>query len=359
MIRYGQNGRVSGLYLMKNIIQEGLIRIPKEGAVFDGRHHSIRDLQFSDAIRKEKELKDGLRKLTEDTVRLLYFLEADEDLKTPAEDISEALRPLFSSEDVTGMTFIRVFTGGDARLLSNRDKVSVRITEKLLKGFPGIEEKLISLIKRTALFSEEMPKDISVTVQDTDQFETRELTEGLKITLRRREQAQVLEEGDPKDENLKDEIRQDEVPALPSEESEELSEREKNVRKNFESELKKIASVISSLENEREEAWNERSFQNIVFSLPESAEEQNRPGVFRISRKGLTLSFLEFDKDEQLSERVLTEKEEDGLKRHILVRVSGGVQHLLLEKDPSAVITEEELENFTERIIRSIKWLQK
>ncbi|MBQ1377746.1 MAG: hypothetical protein IIY77_07220, partial [Lachnospiraceae bacterium] len=121
MIINGTEEKISGFRLLRSILAEGLVYIPEDGFSYENGRHRIRDIAFSDELRYETGLAENLREITENIVRLFYYVEEDPYFFEDLEHIGSLLRPVIRYEDLTGMTLLYLFTLPLIRLSKIRD----------------------------------------------------------------------------------------------------------------------------------------------------------------------------------------------------------------------------------------------
>ena len=219
MIPGSDEAVINGYDLVKNIIGEGLIRIPEDGFVFTHGRHRIRDIAFSEEIRYESGLPGKLKLLTESLVRLYYEAEEDESFRIPLDSINPSLWPYFGYEDVTGMTLLNFFSYGLVSLFRIRDRYFIRTDETVLTGLPDAEEMLTRMLAKALSFTGEPFYSITVEKSEGRSYATMRVFAGLEITGKKSD--------DP---------------------GHDLTEREQNIRKNYIEDMKRVTEVLDSLD---------------------------------------------------------------------------------------------------------------
>ena len=344
MIPYTADQKISGAYLLKNIIGGGLIIPGEDGIVLEDGVHKIRDLSFSEELRFENGMTEDLRALTENVVRLFYFVEEDPSFYVPLEKIGSALRPYIHYEDLTGMTLLMLFSLPLITLISVRDHYRVRCDSLIRENLPDAEELLIHMVKRCLAFTKETAASVEMEETLEKEYDTVSLEGGFSLTR---------ETGGKED----------------------LSQRERNVRKNFEEEMLRISEVLKRLDESSEETerlneyvngtWKEAEGQQVLLSLPEAFQktetEDDEETVFTSRVSSDIILLHPFEDREFMPVRFLkTEKEEDGeFLSFLRVQTPGGVQPMEIRIRCAVKENRQLIIQLTDRIIRSMRWLQR
>ena len=417
MIINGTEEKISGFRLLRSILAEGLVYIPEDGFSYENGRHRIRDIAFSDELRYETGLAENLREITENIVRLFYYVEEDPYFFEDLEHIGSLLRPVIRYEDLTGMTLLYLFTLPLIRLSKIRDS------------------RLKAMVRKCLAYTHDEEVRITVEKSDASLYTTIRIVPGMEATF---------------------------FAGGPAEEEKRLTVREQNVRKNFALAMERVSDVIRSLEKENpeagaiterplpektekaetvgpestlvsekaeaeenetvktveaeqdaagsaagtgeeaaeafcaerqpetaglnrlaEEGWKEVRCSHIVLSLPkvfseiprEKAGEQNgdravgqsgeqtSDRVFMSPSGECFVRILDFQPEETLLRRYLLSEETDPedpacLLYDCFVQTGGGVQHLFFELKKAGREEREDFRKIIEEVLRSIRWLQ-
>ena len=125
---------------------------------------------------------------------------------------------------------------------------------------------------------------------------------------------------------------------------------------------KDVSEILeeSVSEQEREEEWEEKETEHISFSLPSGARpDPDEEDAYILPPDNIHIRILGFSEDDRLSGRILEGDSEDGTKKLLFIQTGGGVQMLELWFQKEGLPDKEHRRIFTDRLIRSIKWLQK
>ncbi len=181
MIATAENGRISGVFIVRRLLSQKLIYAGEQDIVWKSHCHTLRGLQFSPDLKSDLEIMEDFRKIAKNVLYLYYFAEGQQYLRVPAAEISSPYREALHSEDITGITLLRMITDGAVRIFFDDEETVLYADPEFLSAVPEGAELLRNLIRTICLFAgETAPKRI--LIQEKTDIDTRELSSGLSIS---------------------------------------------------------------------------------------------------------------------------------------------------------------------------------
>ena len=243
------------------------------------------------------------------------------------------------------MTLLELFTLPIIRLNKVRDHYVIRCDSLIRENLPEADQLLIHMTERCLAYSGETAGSIEVEEIREKAYSTVSLDGGFTLTG---------EAGDIEPE---------------------LSRRERNIRKNFEAELSRISEVLKDLDESSQETerlkgyltgnWKEAEGMHVRLLIPEVFEkketEDQEETVFTSHASSDVILLHSFEQQEIMPVRFIkTEKEEEGMISLIFrVQTSGGVQPCEIRMGCALDENRQMITQITDRIIRSMRWLQR